>query len=98
MASENRAPAWWGAPERMMDDAVTSIWQTMAWYTGAPITSITLKKKDECWLLVVHARSASRGALVVFIDGRTPGECFGELLAAASKKGGLDWKADKWNS
>ena len=70
--------------------------EELCYQTGAPVNGINFTKREEGWLLVVKARSASRGPLVAFFGGHDPDECLEALWALAGSKPGVNWKPDKF--
>jgi hypothetical protein len=64
--------------------------------TGAPVHEIRLKKTDGGWMLLLKARSATRGALVVIVGGKTIEDCHNTLAYAMTHEPGVKWKPDRY--
>lgn len=89
-------PTWWSDPVVNLADQFSVLWELILWYTAVPISGFSLKRTDGGWLLVVNARSASRGALVCFTGGATAADCVAEFVAKCGTKDGPGWRADKY--
>lgn len=64
--------------------------------SSAPIHEVKLTAVEGGWLLMLKARSASRGALVCFYGGETVGDCVDKLHYDLTHRPGVRWKPDRF--
>jgi len=66
----------------------------LGWHTGADYQGHNLTRKDDGWLLVLKAEKKGQ-AVVAFIGGPSPLECYRNLWVVVTK-GQVRWKTDRF--
>jgi len=74
---------------------ILSLDEVIPWYSGYLFVGLTLRKRQDDWLLVVHAQRGKGERVVSYHTGHRPWYCF-YGLAGAMKRMEMNWKADKY--
>lgn len=86
---ENFRVTWW----------LSCCQELLAWHKGAVLTGLSVKQKEDHWLLVVHVVSKFSGVpakkQVTFVEADDMWTCF-EIFARCLARNTLVWVDDKY--